>query len=355
MRILSTLMAATVLACQLAACVPAADAETLRDRQDLIYGSEIGAWDTNGGTAIHNQVARDNVRAARIKVVRWGVLDREAVLKPEFGATLDGIANLGAVPMIKLPPMTEGQCLGDERQWSISWLKDIVRAAGPRVLIYEFGNEPDHYCGWKAAEYTAHWLRVAPQLKRFARSQGFEILLGGPGLADSHTADLAYMATFLKTTRSLYQATGDRDYVPDFVSSHTYLTDTENASIEATRARIDAWGGYFDSLRALIDTTYRGVTDRSGRPLGPQIKMASTEWNFTVDNQSTRGEDVAFTSFYVPAMFQMMREHGVWLSCQFTIASHHGGALDLLREDGTGKPLYEAYKAASTVDPQNPA
>ncbi|WP_412539981.1 hypothetical protein R8Z50_29770 [Longispora sp. K20-0274] len=328
---------------------------SLFDRQDLIYGSEIGAWETDGGRAIHDPIARENIRAARIRVIRWGQWSRfDDARQPlsEFNAVLDGIGELGAVPLIKLPPIWDGQCGAGPEDWSLDWLKEIVRAAGPRVSLYEFGNEPEHYCDWDSLDYLSWWLDVVPQLKRYARSLGFEIFVGGPALTNSDARSLAFLRWYLALAGATYRATRDLDYVPDFVSSHTYLTAAENATPETMRARIDAWGAWYDDLRATIDTALGGLRDRTGAPL--KIPVADTEWNFTIDNADPRAEDPAYTDFYVRAMFAMLRAHHVWLSCQFTIASHGGGALDLLRADGTAKPLYTAYRAVSTADPENP-
>ncbi|GIG60552.1 hypothetical protein Lfu02_49240 [Longispora fulva] len=339
-----------------ATAAPAPD-RSLFDRQDLIYGSEIGSWETDGGRAIHDPTTRENVRAARIRVIRWGQWSRfDDVRQPlaEFDAVLAGIGELGAVPLIKLPPIRDGQCGDGPDDWSLDWLEEIIRAAGPRVSLYEFGNEPDHYCDWSSLDYLSWWVDVVPQLKRYARSLGFEIFVGGPALANSDARSLAFLRRYLALVGATYRATRDRDFVPDFVSSHTYLTAEENATPESMRARIDAWGTWYDDLRATIDSTLQGLRDRTGAPLGPQIPVADTEWNYTIDNADPRAEDPAYADFYVRAMFAMLRAHDVWLSCQFTIASHGGGALDLLRADGTAKPLYTAYQAVSTADPENP-
>lgn len=93
--------------------------EDLRARKDLIYGSEIGAWRTNGGNALSSTGIPVLVRGARIPVVRWAVRDTFSDLsnavvgtagvqsRTEFDTALNGIRNtLLAEPFIKLPPIT---------------------------------------------------------------------------------------------------------------------------------------------------------------------------------------------------------------------------------------------------------
>ncbi len=210
------------------------------DRRDLIYGSEIGAWDMNGGTALTNATARTNIMNAKIRVIRWGEWAKfdymgqgGSVPKQtlaQFNAVVDGIHGLGAIPLIKLPPIWDKQCDGSLDYWNLDWQKEIIKNAGSRVQLYEFGNEPDGYCGWTSATYTSNWNQMVPQLKAYARSLGFEIYVGGPAMANSYPENVSYIQNFLNGVKTTYQQNGDRDVIPDFVSSHTYLTETENAT-----------------------------------------------------------------------------------------------------------------------------
>ena len=57
--------------------VPAPAARNaLFNRTDLIYGSQIGSWDMNGGAVASNPVAFNNAKAADIRVVRFQMFDR---------------------------------------------------------------------------------------------------------------------------------------------------------------------------------------------------------------------------------------------------------------------------------------
>jgi len=344
------------------AIVPLLD-RSVFSRTDLIHGAEIGAWDMDGGTAINNPTARKNIVAARIRVIRWGNWakfddliqggSRPRQSLAQFNNAVDGIRKLGAIPFIKLPPIWTRQGDGAEDYWNLEWLKKIVRNAGNRVQLYEFGNEPDWYQHWDAETYSRHWNEVVPPLKQYARNLGFEIYVGGPAIANSYPGNVEYLETFLHETATMYQTSGNRDYVPDFVSSHTYLTEEENATTRSMQERIDAWAQFYRDVQAAIDTAYGGLNDPAGAPLAPQIKIADSEFNWTINKKNTRADNQKYADHYIQAMYKMFRQQKIWLAAIFTIASHHGDALDLLNADGTPKPLYNAYKAASVSDPLN--
>jgi hypothetical protein len=126
------------------------------DRQDLIYGAQIGAWDLDGLVTTDPAAGRRVVDAG-IRVIRWGVWKRFDVLGQggdgtmtlaQFDHAVDGIRRLDAIPLIELPPVWDQQCDGAADAWNPAWLEAIVRHAGDRVQLYEFANERDHYCGW---------------------------------------------------------------------------------------------------------------------------------------------------------------------------------------------------------------
>lgn len=334
---------------------------TIFTDQSLIYGSHIGAWDLDGGTAVNNPTAAANVTAAKIRVIKWQMWKPPCELRAtdcqsteQFNAAIDGIRSLGAEPLIGLPPIWDRQCAGAADAWSYAWQQWVVRTAGSRVKLYEMANEPDNYCGMTGQQYHDELWVAVPPLKAYARTLGVEIFVGGPGWAKSDATSATDVKAWLTATRNDYLThSQDRDWVPDFISTHTYLlTPSENDSQTHAQARIDSWGAFYDDLRSFMDTTFAGLTDR-GYPIAEELKLADTEWNDTIDNSWPGNEDRAWTDFYISAMFMMLRNHELWLSNQSTIASHSGGALDLLRTDGTPKPEYDSYRAVSTSDPLN--
>lgn len=331
------------------------------ERKDLIFGTEIGAWDLDGGIAVNQPAARQSVGAARTHLIRWGVWKKfdylqqgqaDSMTVEQFNTAIDGIRDLGAIPLLKLPPIWDQQCDGAPDYWNEEWLREIVKQAGSRVQLYEFGNEPDKQCGWPAERYAEEWNRVVPALKKYARSMGFEIYVGGPAHANANPASVAYIEDFLARARDTYVATGDADVVPDFVSLHTYPNSSEDPTLDDVLRRIDYWGGTIDQLRTGIAKIWDGLSV-DGEPIGTRIKIADSEYNFTIDNGDARAGDPAFVQPYAEAMIRMLREHDVWAANLFTIASHEGGAMDLLNLDGSPKPLYDAFRAESVADPLN--
>jgi hypothetical protein len=228
-----------------------------------------------------------------------------------------------------------------------------VKNAGSKVQLYEFSNEPDNYCNWSSATYITNWENTVPALKAYARSLGFEIYVGGPAIANSYVPDnVTYIQDFLTAVKTKYQQTHNRDYIPDFISSHTYLTTAQDATTASMQPQINAWGTFYDDVQSAINSTFAGVNDPSGKPIAPQIKIADSEWNFTIDNSSTLANSQTYANYYMNAMFTMLKNSHVWLSDQFTFNSEDG-ALDMMNADCTAKPLYNAYKAVSTADPNN--
>jgi hypothetical protein len=329
---------------------------------NFIYGAQIGAWDMNGGTAVNNATARANVIGARIPVIRWQMWRPPCDLRStncqttaQFNAGIDGIRALGAEPLIGLPPIWDQQCSSGPDPWSYAWQQWIVRTAGNRVRLYEMANEPDNYCSMTGQQYHDQlWVNVAP-LKSYARSLGLEIFVGGPAWANSYSGNLSQIEQWLSLTASDYRAHGNnRDWIPDFVSTHTYLvTPSENDTQAHAQARIDSWGAFYESLRTYINTTFAGMTDR-GYPIANELLLMDSEYNDTIVTSWTGNDSQAWTDFYMGAMIDMFRADHVWAGIEFTIASHGGQALDMLTTSGTAKPLYNSFRARSTSDPNNP-
>lgn len=324
-------------------------------RTDFIYGSEIGAWDTNGSNAVNLPACRHKVKEVGIRVIRFGnwtkLNTHEAVER--FSHAIDNIRSLGAYPVIKLPPIWDKQCNGAPDAWNLDWLKRIIQVAGNRVQLYEFANEPDNYCKWDAATYASYWEQTVPSLKAYARSLGFEIYIGGPALANSYPEDVRWISTFLEAEKLAYEKSGNRDYIPDFVSTHTYLTEQQNADIDKMQRTVQAWGMFYDNVHHTIDQTFAGMKDPAGVPLAPQIPIADSEYNFTINKANALQNSPTFTEAYLRAMFAMFREHHIWMANLFTLQSHDGQALDLLTTACTTKPLYSAYKAIHAQTPRH--
>lgn len=336
---------------------------TLFDRRDLLKGTQIGAWDEDGGTAVNNTAARTLTVAAAPKLVRWQMWRTPCDLRGTscqttnaFDTAFNGIRNaLGAVPLIGLPPIWTDQYPTGPEPWSYAWQQWVVQRAdflldggGVQDVLFEMGNEPNlpTYGNLTAQQYFDQQWSNVPLLKKWARTTlGREIYVGGPGWSNTYEPnDLTSMQTFLTACKDAYTANGnDRDWIPDFVSTHCYLTSSENTSQANAQSRINDWGAFYRNLGTWIKTNFAGLTDR-GYPLADQIKVVCSEFNDTIVNESTINDSQTWTDFYADAMMNMFKAAKVWAAVQFTINSHTGTALDLLSSTQTAKPLYNSFK-----------
>lgn len=331
-------------------------------RTDLRKGAQIGAWDTGGGLLTGNATARSLVQAAGTTLVRWQMWRTPTDLggsqtTAEFLAGLDTARKLAtgnnAVLLLGLPPIWNEQYPGQPDPWTYAWQQFMVEktigflgAAAATDVIFEMGNEPDNYGPLTAQQYyDTLWKPNVPALKAWARATfGVDIRVGGPAWANSYAANLADIQTWLTDCKNDYGTYG-RDIIPDFVSTHTYLvTPTENANTSVAQARINQWGQFYKDVRAAVDSTFTGMTDR-GYPIARQVKVVDSEYNATIQNTSTVNDSQVWTDYYMGAMHEMFRRSGVWAAVEFTIASHTGGALDLLDNTGAAKPLYTSFAA----------
>src|SRR5207237_386162 len=112
-----------------------------------------------------------------------------------------------------------------------------------------------------------------------------EIFVGGPAWANSYSSNANEIETWLSATKADYLShANDRDWIPDFVSTHTYLnTPGENDTQAHAQARINSWGAFYDSLRSFIGTTFAGLADR-GFPIASQLVLADSEYDDTIVN-----------------------------------------------------------------------
>jgi len=266
------------------------------------------------------------------------------------------------------------------------WL--ITEATNDGVFLFELGNEPDNYCdtgmqssyrddgdpSWACTttgdeqsdhvtsySYENLWDCVVPALRAFARANGLgEIYIGGPAWStwDDDTADIAdhnYTASnlwdieeFVRHEVAEYNLTGDSDYIPDFVSVHTYLPatpggndtyDTEtigdqlvnematsedlsNAESKAS-TQIATWSDGFNDLQTWMD---ENVSDYSigGEKLNDYIKIVDSEYDDTPNASDTVNTTQAYSQdwcdWYYTQMFNMLNDDNLWGSVQFALS-----------------------------------
>jgi hypothetical protein len=308
-----------------------------------------GTGYTAGGTAVPAastaSSAGSNVTLPASSALSWTNGSGGAWSIVSFDLTDSAAARPGSVtsPASRSPSLMEYAW----QQWVVQKTVQALGSAAADHLLFEMGNEPDNYAGLSGQQYyDTLWAPNVAALKAWARSTlGQEIFVGGPAWANSYTANLTDIGAWLTACKNAYVASGNRDHLPDFVSTHTYLsTPSENDTNAHAAARISTWGDFYRSLRVLINSTFSGLTDR-GFPVADQLKVIDSEYNSTIDNASTVNNSSLFTDAYMINMFDMFRTSGVWAAVEFTIASHGGGALDLLTSGGAAKPLWTSLWA----------
>jgi hypothetical protein len=348
-------------------------------RADLLYGSTLGAWTLQDGRYDGHYMLNykescptcpDLARAAKIPVISWGVWDAFSdqvnpggqpgtMTVPQFNNVIDGIRNtLGAYPFVRLQPNDNANTFCPSR-WGVDNLlamnKEVIRTAGNRVQLYELTSEPELACGLDPSvagtDIGQYWLQVVPQLKKYARSLGFEIYIGGPGTTTTHTnnkadtTDLQMLHDFMQTIRTEYTNPSspyyhDPDAIPDFVSFHMYgieyvnMMGGEGTPLDA----IPHYGVFLDSVQSMITHIWGDVA--------PHMKMVVSEWNVGAEG-FTFPEPLSAT-FYTQFL-QMLRKHNVFMANQFLLASDNN-AMDMITEAGATTPYYEAFKQQSLTD-----
>lgn len=294
------------------------------------------------------------------------------VTTTEFNHIISGILSMGAKPLIDLPPIVntceyaagggpgctdsgavtdDNQCPGgpSDQAESLAWDEWIIAQAGSRARLYELGNEPDNYCGMSISNYYGLWSSAVPALKSYARnltSGGCPctIFMGGPAWTNSDSAARTAMDTFLSDALSGYSSHGDNlDYIPDFVSTHTYLTSAQNDTEADAAAAIGGWSAFYDQLRSDISSTFSGIT-LDGVTASAYIRVADNEYNDTIYPGSSINTSRSWCDFYYSEMFGMFNGHGVWLDNEFTLAASSNGALNLIDPStATKEPCFYAF------------
>ena len=367
----------------------APDVAALLARQDLIYGSEIGAWRTDGKPAVDPASGIPAlVKAAKIPVIRFAIYDvfRDMTdptgapgtqSRAEFDAALDGIRNnLDAEIVFKLLPNSRDVITTkpgtiyapprDDLAMNLSYSKEIVKQAGPRIRIYESSNEIEFNCyklwgfsnagsAGMGAVIGQHYVENMPALKKYARGLGFEIIsigymgtAGGFNWGDNVAKPRLRTCTeFMTAVHDAYLAHGkDPDYIPDAVSYHAYPFGGD-FDFDTPLSEVIA---YYDAL----SRAWRAEIDRIWGPMiGPRIRLVVSEWNAGSWNDSYEWsgfQDQRVSDFYT-AWLAMLRRNGYWMANQFALASNRSKPYDLINTDGTLSRQYPAFKAASLADP----
>jgi hypothetical protein len=325
------------------ATIPAAStASELLTQHNLIYGSEIGAWDTGGGPAVTDKRIVSQVTAARIALIRYGVYDcftNETCGRDHHRGSLSAAAYESAVAGItrtdhsalwlKMVPISQGDIGGvtgsifcpSAGDWDMNLpmekqlLADTARVyRGPIVL--ESDNEAEYDCssywGFSSAgdrgvsTYLGDiFAATIPRLAAYARSLGFSDVVtdgyigvdGGPGWGDTCRPRPAaafhyecaiprqFVDEFNQAALAAWRASGrNRDYIPESESVHSYCHSTDFTSSPGYNFSNDeclAWQReWLVSARQQVDRIW-------GTAIGSQIRFAVSEWSGGTYNSAT--------------------------------------------------------------------
>jgi hypothetical protein len=297
------------------------------------------------------------------------------------------------------------------------WL--ISEATTDGAFLFELANEPDNYCGtgmqssygdeadpsWactttgdKQSDYVTSysyenlWDCVVPALRAYAKANDVsKFYIGGPAWSswDDDTTDIAdhnYTASnlwdleaFVRHEVAEYILTDHSDYIPDFVSVHTYLPvtlggndtyDTETIDDQLVNematsedlsdaerkasAQIATWSDGFKDLQTWMD---KNVSDHSigGETLNDYIKIVDSEYNDTPNASDTVNTGQAHSQdwcdWYYTHMFNMFKGDNVWGSVQSALSGGNAiqgtlGGLNLIDPvTGDENNCYSSFRA----------
>lgn len=369
----------------------------LMSRKDFIYGSEIGAWKTDGKPAINLSTnIPDLVKAAKIPIIRFALFDCFSGMtcgtdnhagtqnRTNFDTAINGITtNLNAEPWVKLVPIandTIGTINGavfcpslNNLAYNLPFYKAVVDQAGNRVHIYESTNEAEYSC-WQKWGYSGsgavgvsttlgnHFAQNMPALKKYAKTKGVDIktvgyigVSGGTGWGQTCTTPrLRAISEFNQATYQAYVNSGnDPDYIPNAESIHAYphSPDFPNASDTCI----------FQYFKLFAQQWRQELVKIWGPTIGNQIKLSISEWE--AGNLAWTGWTTASTvQSYYDGWFRYVLQGGAlpdgsigaterwWNANQFVTASDNN-YYDMIKADGTTYPWYDTFKSASINDP----
>jgi hypothetical protein len=314
----------------------------LKDSRDLIYGSEIGAWEPDGSPAVDPATGiPDTVRGAAVPIIRFAAYDcfvgttcgsdhhPGTLSRADFDHAIRGITRtMGAWLWLKMAPIAADTLAAGvngtvfcppwagDASGNLSFYRSVVdevKAAGYLgPIVIESSNEMEYSCWqtWQAqgAPITSagspgvsrrlgeHFAATMPALKAYTRSLGFSEVLtggyigvgGGPGWGQDCAPD----------PRQPYGYACDYGarWIDEFnVAVHAaYLTSGRNVDVIPDFESIHAYPHSDDFASAPYDfddriayAYYRTWIERSrarldalwGPGMGGNILFSISEWN----------------------------------------------------------------------------
>ena len=375
-RTLNYVLAALALVGLAMASSPATSAGGLLTRTDLIYGSEVGAWNTNGGVAVQEPVAT-KIRAANVRIIRYAAYDcftgmtcgrdnHPGTIRPtDFNAAIKGITQTdNALLWLKMVPISR-DTIGNgingtlfcppwtgAADQNLPMYKAVVKQAwtagyrGPLVL--ESNNEMEFSCYkyWQSQGASIsgggsvgvskrigeHYAATMPKLKAYALSLGFpEVVVGGyigvaggPEWGQACTADSSkpfdyscgYSSRWMTEFNTAVKKAGV--VPPDFESIHAYPHGPDFSS--SPGYEFDDKKVYAFYRNWLVQS--RKITNNIWGSEGNNIRFSISEWN--AGSSNTTGTWSGWTTPNRPEQF-------------------YGGWYNMLRGDGVTTGTGTAY------------
>ena len=268
----------------------------------LLFGSNDPTF--NPATS---QSLRQSLRQAGITLIRTPLATNGGT---EIDQRLTQIQDIGAT------------CLGILNSHDIALDQQIVKTAGSRCQLYEFGNEPDNPGNpnaMSASAYANSWNQIIPLLRQIAPQAKFF----GPAVAYPNTA---YISTFLQATQA---------NAPDGVTFHMYpCTD-----VDMQTCLSHSVNSYASSAQKVRDTVIQ--------VLGRALPIGVTEWNDNWRDQAKSEEsDPNFMRQFTTLSLQSLMQGQVAFANQYSIGDGQGnntpGGHLFLTINGQGTPQLQA-------------
>lgn len=248
----------------------------------LLFGTNLALVDATD-TFLRSTATRALLQQIHTRIIRMPTRDylSEAITIQ----TAQLIKDIGAIPLVNLRGAVDRTVLADDTRV----IQDMNHVFGTQTVYYEYGNEEEAQ-DITAAQYTASWNAIIPQLKQLA-PQGQFI---GPVNA-KYKPD--YLMAFLANAQPR----------PDQISWHEYTCDDDRTRDECI-ANIATWTTHIQNARARMTSA-----------LGTALPIMITEWNYTpkVNAYDSKHHDSAFMSAWTTQAMQTLAANHIFASMQY--------------------------------------
>jgi len=248
----------------------------------LLFGTNLALVDATD-TFLRSTATRALLQQIHTRIIRMPTRDylSEAITIQ----TAQLIKDIGAIPLVNLRGAVDRTVLADDTRV----IQDMNHVFGTQTVYYEYGNEEEAQ-DITAAQYTASWNAIIPQLKQLA-PQGQFI---GPVNA-KYEPD--YLMAFLANAQPR----------PDQISWHEYTCDDDRTRDKCI-ANIATWTTHIQNARARMTSA-----------LGTALPIMITEWNYTpkVNAYDSKHHDSAFMSAWTTQAMQTLAANHIFASMQY--------------------------------------